>query len=301
MRADVIVNPIAGAGRSGLIHSATALATHVLGSAGYRDVIVSATGGPGHAEQLAREASASGASLVVAWGGDGTVNGVASALVHTDVPLGIVPAGSGNGLARDLGLPLDTRAALDTAARGRDAVIDAAQIGDALFFNVAGIGLDAVIARRLAAPQARRGLAGYILATVSELQQYEARTYSMRLDGEPWDGRALFIALANSRQYGSGAQIAPRARLDDGRIDVVAVEPQSAWRILGRIPAFFRGTLAESPGLRMWQIATFELESDAPMAVHVDGEPRAGGTSLKLAIHSRALRVRTGPKTVKHH
>lgn len=292
-RAAVIINPIAGAGLTGLISTATALATNVVGSAGYTDVAVSVTTAPGDAERLAREALAAGASLVVAWGGDGTVNGVASALVHSDAALGIVAAGSGNGLARDLDLPRDVRRALDTAARGRDTVIDGAQIGESLFFNVAGVGLDAAIAHRLAGPEARRGLAGYVLATMAELRQYEPRAYSIRLDQERWSGRALFIALANSRQYGSGAQIAPRARLDDGRIDIVVVEPRSGWWILKRIPAFFRGTLTERPGLRMWQTGSFELESDGPIAFHVDGEPRSAGAALTLTIHPRALRVRT--------
>jgi YegS/Rv2252/BmrU family lipid kinase len=291
-RVAVIINPVAGAGLGGAVDAAASLATRVIGAGGEVDVAVSVTRAPADAARLAREAREGGASLVVAWGGDGTINGVAAALVHSDIPLGIVPAGSGNGLARDLGLPLDARAALEVAIRGRERTMDAGELNGSLFFNVAGVGLDAEIARRLADPRARRGLAGYIMATLQEWPRYRPRAYSLRMDSHQWSGRALFIALANSRQYGNGAQIAPRARLDDGRIDVVAVEAQPFIRVMPRIPAFFRGTLSEAPGLRMWQCQRLELQAEDSVHFHVDGEPREGPAELRLAIHSRALRVR---------
>jgi YegS/Rv2252/BmrU family lipid kinase len=292
MRAAVIINPIAGA-RLGAARTAVCLATDVIRAAGYTDVVVSITSGPADASRLASEARDSGARLVVAWGGDGTVNGVASALVHSGVSMAIVPAGSGNGLARDLGLPLDVRAALDVAVRGRERLVDAAELNGALFFNVAGVGLDAVIAGRLAEPGARRGLPGYILAALREWPRYRPRSYSLVLDGQSWNGHALLIALANSRQYGSGARIAPRALVDDGRIDVVAVEARSFLRIAPRIPAFFRGTLQEGPGLRMWQCTSLEIRADGPIDFHVDGEPRQSRAAIDLKIHTRALTVIT--------
>ena len=291
-RACVIINPIAGAGLNGAVDGATLLARRSLASAGYTDVDVAVTTAPADAHRLACDARDKGAALVIAWGGDGTINGVGSALVNAGIPLGIVPAGSGNGLARDLGLPLDAAAALGVAAGGGERTIDAGEVNGSLFFNVAGVGLDAAIARRLAAPRARRGLPGYLLATASEWPWYRPRSYSIRIDGDQWSGRALLIALANSRQYGSGAQIAPRARLDDTRIDVVVVEAQPFRRLATKIPAFFRGTLAAAPGLRMWQCSALELQSEEAIDLHVDGEPRESGALLSLAIHPRALKVR---------
>ena len=156
-----------------------------------------------------KQARADGAEIVVAWGGDGTINEVGSAIVFSEVALGIVPGGSGNGLARDLGIPLHAERALEIAASGRRRRIDAGQIDTALFFNVACIGLDALIARHIAHPEAQRGLSGYARVTFVELPRYRARHYEIECAGRCRAERALIIALANSRQDGNGALIAP--------------------------------------------------------------------------------------------
>lgn len=302
MRAVVIVNPIAGPGRSNTLTQCATIAQSVLDAHGYSAEVV-VTESPTDAARFARGAVASGADLVVAWGGDGTINGAGSALAGTSVPLGIVPGGSGNGLARDLGLPREPAQALAVAATGRERAIDAGELDGSLFFNVAGIGLDAEIAARIAQPGARRGFAGYIIATAQELRRYKAEAYVIRIGGEdsraitstesqPIEKRALFIALANSRQYGNGAQIAPRAQLDDGAIDVVIVEARPMWAFASRIPAFFSGTLEEAPDLLMRRATALSISAARPIRFHVDGEPRAGSATLTLRVHPRALRVR---------
>ena len=138
----VIINPLSGARGRSLGASRAALAGRLLASRGLEGRI-RVTEYPGHASELARQALAEGASLVCAWGGDGTVNEVASALAYTSVPLGVIPEGSGNGFARELGIYLSPEKALDVAINGRERIIDAGQIGDRVFFNLAGIGLDA--------------------------------------------------------------------------------------------------------------------------------------------------------------
>lgn len=300
MRALVVINPIAGPGRSGTIDACIALATTTLRRFNY-DPEVRVTRGPNDAFQFASEAVSSGASLVVAWGGDGTVNGAATAVSGSNIPFAIVPAGSGNGLARDLGIPFNPAAALDVAARGATRFIDAGELQGSLFFNVAGIGFDARIAGRLAEPGARRGLLGYVIATFGELRSYEPGCYSIRnaldVNGETHmpdivDRRALFIALANSRQYGNGAQIAPKALLDDGMIEIVVVEPQSGFSILRQVPDFFRGTLDERPGLLMRSASTMEISAAHPIKFHVDGEPREGPSTLKLQTRRHAVAVK---------
>ncbi len=302
MRAVVIINPIAGPGRSKTLKHCAAIANSVLTAHGYSaDVVV--TESPTDASRFARDAVTSGAKLVVAWGGDGTINGAGAVLAGTSIPLGIVPAGSGNGLARDLGLPREPAKALTVAASGRERVIDAGELDGSLFFNVAGIGLDAVIAARLAQPGARRGLAGYIVATLQEMRRYEPEVYAIRIgSGDPsvaatadvpsLERRALFVALANSRQYGNGAQIAPRALLDDGAIDVVIVEARPAWALAARIPAFFRGTLEEAPDLLMRRTTHLSISAGGPILFHVDGEPRTGPQTLMFRVRPGALRVR---------
>jgi YegS/Rv2252/BmrU family lipid kinase len=229
----------------------------------------------------------------VAWGGDGTVNEVTSAIAYSDVELGIVPAGSGNGLATDLGLPKTPTYALEVAASGRARIIDAGELDESLFVNVAGLGLDAEIANRLAAPRARRGLLGYVLATTREWPFYRPRRYTVTGEPVDFDGAALFIAVANSRQYGNGAQIAPAARLDDGKLDLVVVEARPFWRVAAKIPAFFRGSLTDGDGLVMRQVSHAEISSDRPIRFHVDGEPRQGGTRVRVAARPEAVRVKT--------
>jgi diacylglycerol kinase (ATP) len=300
MRARVVINPIAGPGRTRTLAACVDLAKTALAAHDY-DADVQVTSGPNDAHRLAREAVNANYDLVVAWGGDGTVNGAASAVAETNVPLAIVPGGSGNGLARDLSIPLNAAAAFKIAATGSVRTIDAGDLHGSLFFNVAGIGFDARIADRLASPGARRGLLGYVIATVGELRAYQPGRYSIRnafdVEGQRHmadivDHPALFIALANSRQYGSGAQIAPKALLDDGMIEIVVVEPQSGFSIMKQVPAFFKGTLCEGPGLLMRSAAAMEISSADPIRFHVDGEPRVGPESMALRTRRNILRVK---------
>lgn len=300
MQALVIINPIAGPGRRRSIGACADLAERSLAAHHY-DTDVRITTGPNDAADFTRDAVARNFDLVVAWGGDGTVNGAGAILAGTNIPLAIIPGGSGNGLARDLSIPLSAAQAFEVAAAGTTRRIDGGELGGALFFNVAGIGFDARIAARLAAPGARRGLLGYVMATVSELRRYEPGRYSIH-DALDVTGRshmpdivnhpALLIALANSRQYGNGAQIAPRALLDDGLIEIVVVEPQSGFGILRRVPAFFRGTLTEGPGLLMRSAASMTISSAHSIRFHVDGEPREGGQSIFLQVRRHILTVR---------
>ena len=145
------------------------------------------------------------------------------------------------------------------------------------------------------------GLLGYVIATVGELRTFEPGTYTIRnaydVEGRQHmadivDHPALFIALANSRQYGSGAQIAPKALLDDGMIEIVVVEPQSGFSIMRQVPAFFKGTLREGPGLLMRSAATMEICCAHPIHFHVDGEPRTGPESITLKTRRNILRVK---------
>jgi diacylglycerol kinase (ATP) len=300
MRATVIVNPIAGPGRARTLGACVDLATSILSLHQYvADVKV--TEGPADAHRFASDAVMAGTDLVVAWGGDGTVNGAACAVAGTSVPLAIVPGGSGNGLARDLALPFDAAQALTVAATGKVRAIDAGDLHGSLFFNVAGIGLDAHIAGRLATKGHRRGLMGYVLATISELRSYEACGYSLSkvcdaggraITGDIVDHPALFIALANSRQYGSGAQIAPKALLDDGAMEVVIVSPMSSVQIARQLPAFFGGRLQEGPGIVMRSASSMEIACTRPIAFHVDGEPRTGPNRIVMQTRRGALNVR---------
>lgn len=290
----VVINPISGAGRRHAGGAAEVEAARAALAAGGFDATVVVTTGPGHASAAATQACADGASLVVAWGGDGTMNEVARALAFGPVALALVPAGSGNGLARDLGVPLEPGAALALAGTGRRRRIDAGEVNGQLFFNVAGVGLDARIARTFAERKGRRGLVRYAQVGVQELMRYQAQTYDVRWDEATASGPMLFIALANSRQYGSHGCIAPAATVDDGRFDIVVVEDQPLWRVLTRVPAFFAGRLEPGGGVRMSTFVHARIATSGQLDVHLDGEPATLAGPLDVRVHPQAITV-VGP------
>lgn len=290
MRALVIINPISGPARSRPVDASRALAERTLGAAGW-STEVAVTTGRADAHRLAREAADRGCTLVVAWGGDGTINEVASALAFTPVVVGIVPGGSGNGLARELGVPRDPARALAVAAAGGRRTIDAGVVDGRLFFNAAGVGLDALIAARMADPATPRGLAGYVRLALRDGLRYTSGHYLATVDGQARRHHALFMAFANSRQYGNDARIAPHARLDDGRLDLVVVEDQPVWRLLGQTPALFRGTLTPGARLRMTPFTELLVSGSGPLGYHVDGEPGLGGAEIVVSVRPRALVV----------
>jgi diacylglycerol kinase (ATP) len=294
----VIINPIAGAGRRPDVARRRAeLATAFLQAHQVEgDVFVTERGG--HGRDLARAALGRGVSLCIAWGGDGTVNEVASALAFTPAALGIVPSGSGNGLSREVGIPFDPQAAFAVAIGGRDRVIDAGEIEGRLFFNMAGVGLDARIAQRFAATGLeRRGFMRYVEITVSEIFTRSSHAYDISIDGRALQSRALLVAIANGRQYGNGALIAPSARIDDGRLEVVVVDDRPAWAVLRHTLKLFRGRIADVPGVTMSSAARVQITAHEPLVYHVDGEPCAGGSTVSAGIRPGALRVRVGNTT----
>jgi diacylglycerol kinase (ATP) len=287
----VVINPISGAGRrDGGGAAEVDLARAVLAAGGFEATVV-VTSGPGHGAAAAASACADGAALVVAWGGDGTMNEVARVLAFGPVPLALVPAGSGNGLARDLGVPRDPRAALAVAVGGRPWRIDAGAVNGALFFNVAGLGLDARIAHAFAAGTGRRGLQRYVQLGARELLRYRARRYDIDWSTGQASTRALFIALANSRQYGGHGRIAPRAVLDDGRLDLVVVGDLALWQVLRRLPGFFRGTLQPDHHVAMEPFTAAHIGTDGPWELHLDGEPSRGSGAVAVAVRPHALTV----------
>jgi YegS/Rv2252/BmrU family lipid kinase len=251
------------------------------------------TEGPGHALELARQAVAARASLVFAWGGDGTVNEVARALTGTGTALGIVPMGSGNGLARELGLPRDPARALGVALGRRERVIDVGEVEGRLFVNVAGIGLDAQVAARFnARPSGGRGLWPYVWMGAHELLRYRARPYTIRTAGETWQEEALALICANARQYGGGAIVAPTARPDDGQLDLVVVAPRPPLQALRDSLHLFRGTLDRAPGVRTRRTPSVEITAPEPILFHVDGEAVMAGPVITVRIRPAVLRVR---------
>jgi YegS/Rv2252/BmrU family lipid kinase len=252
----------------------------------------------GHAHELALEAAASGAQLVVAWGGDGTINEVGRALVQvhgSDAPapdLGIVPGGSGNGLAREMKIPFDPALAIERAVRLPARSIDVGELGEHLFFNAAGVGLDAHVAALVSTRVRHRGLLPYVAASLKDLINYPPADYAIEINGSVEHTSALVIAFANSRQYGFGARIAPAASIDDGLLDMIAVEDRKLVGNMARVPSLFMGRLDRRAGVHARQVEQVTLRSGSPMLFHVDGEAVQGSDTLTARVHPRALRLR---------
>jgi len=288
----VIINPISGTGgRMDVARERAERAAALIAGRGL-DAQVFMTARAGHARELAAGALDRGVTTVLAWGGDGTVNEVASVLAFREATLGIIPSGSGNGLARELRIPLDPDRAFDVAFGGRECRIDAGELDHRLFFNIAGIGIDARVAHRFAADGlVRRGFFRYLEIAAQELFTFKAGYHTVVTDGASVRVEALLIAIANGRQYGNGALIAPAARLDDGRLDVVVVSSRSPLAAIAQAPRLFMGQIARVRGVTCVPAVDIEVTSAHPVVYHVDGEPFVGGDSIAARPHPGALRL----------
>jgi YegS/Rv2252/BmrU family lipid kinase len=285
----IIINPISGGASPRAARGRAQLARAIVDAHGDpAEVLV--TEGVGHARELATSAVRRGARLVLAWGGDGTINEIASALAFGEVPLGIIPGGSGNGLARELGVYSHPDRAIADALQAAPRPMDMGEIDGRLFANMAGVGFDAHIASRFATAS-RRGFVGYAGITARALRSYVSQRYRITVGGVETEHRAILVTIANSAQFGNNARIAPGARVDDGELDLVVLEERSRIATLRQLPRLFNGTADRFRGCTMRRVREVTIESDQPMTYHVDGEPVQGGTTLRARVHPGALMV----------
>jgi YegS/Rv2252/BmrU family lipid kinase len=248
----------------------------------------------GHARELAAEAVAAGCDLVLAAGGDGTANEVAWGLLHSRTALGLVPVGSGNGLARTLRIPLDPRAAVRVLKDGATRAMDVGLWNDRPFLNVAGAGLDAVVGEDFHAngkAGGRRGVLTYVRLSLARAFGYEAETWTLTTDAGAFEGRALIVAFVNGRQYGGGAIVAPRARLDDGKLDIVVFEDMPRATLIVGGPRLFLGTVDRFRYYRHLSAASGTLRATRPFIHHRDGEPEPEAETASVRLAPGALRI----------
>lgn len=289
MHAAVIINPVSGSPRMSVDERVTCARTmlHDLGLEGR--VVVTST--PNDATALTREFVEAGVSTIVAWGGDGTINQVASAAAFHGPALGIVPGGSGNGLARELHIPWEPKRALRVALTGRTTSIDAGELGGRLFFNVAGIGFDAHLAR-VFNERGKRGAIGYATSTLRQIFGYQAQHYDLRIGELQLRQRALVVVLANTRQWGNNALIAPLARPDDGLLEVVVLPDLHPLAALWYVPRLFLGSLHKIRGVTMRSAREIEISGDQLQMFHVDGEVVQATSPVSARVHPQAIAVR---------
>ncbi len=291
----VIVNPAAGGGRAA--RAIPWLRERLERSP---DARLEVTQGVGDAERLASDAADRGHVRVVAVGGDGTVQEVVNGLLGRgggSTTVGIVPLGSGNDLARSLGLPDELATAWRSAVGNKTRPIDVALArngggDDRWFASAGGIGFDAQVAAALA--KRRRwqgGRGGYLLTSLRELRRFENRPVSITLDGgESLERDVLFVAVANGEYYGGGMRIAPGAVPDDGLLDLCVVGDISRLTALREMPNLYRGRHVGNPAVSMHRAAEISIAGDGATAIHLDGEP-FGTLPLTVSLRARALGV----------
>ncbi len=288
MKTRFIFNPSSGRGRqpaAALAELRTAVERWFPGSA------VEMTKRPGHAEALSRQALTDGCGLVVAVGGDGTANEVARPLIGGEAVFGLVPRGSGNGLARHLGIPLKTSAAVAALAAGTDRVIDTGLANEHPFLNVAGIGLDADVAERMAG-LARRGPWPYFKITAAAA--WRGRPFACGMAGNDWETnqRVWLVAVANSDQWGNNARVAPGARVDDGVLDLVAVGAVPRWRAPAMALRLFVGSFDRHPRVLRRSGTFFRISRVGGGVFHTDGEIWPEASEWVVKVIPKSLRVR---------
>ncbi len=254
------------------------------------DAAVVSTERPRHATELARRAIDEGCTLVVAIGGDGTMNEVASALIGTETVFGLIPCGSGNGLGRHLGIPGPGHGAFRALREGRPVAIDTGVLNANPFFSAAGLGFEALIAGRFAS-LANRGFTGYLRTSAAAWRDYRPETYVIHHARGTDRVEAFTLALANSAQYGNNAFIAPGASVNDGRLDLTAVPPVNWLNAVSLLWRLFHGSLDRVPSVLRLQDTRFVIERPKPGWAHTDGEPRAEIARLEVGIRPRSLRI----------
>jgi YegS/Rv2252/BmrU family lipid kinase len=264
------------------------------GRPSWKDYAVYLTREPGHATSLAREAVAAGAGLVLAVGGDGTVNEVAQGLVGSPAALGIVPVGSGNGLARALRIPLQPGGALAALESGARRRMDLGTLNGRIFLNVAGVGFDAAVGHAFhesGRRGGRRGLLGYLRLSLRELYAYRPKSLTLEVATCRLDLAAFVLTFANGPQYGSGAVINPGAKLDDGTLEVVVFEGGPLWRTLAAAPRLFLGGLERQAGYRRLAGSSATVTAVEPVELHCDGDPGPAVSRIEVGLVPRALEI----------
>ncbi len=248
----------------------------------------------GHANELATRAGLEGVDMVVAVGGDGTVNEVARAIVHTPTALGIIPCGSGNGLARHLLLPINVRKCINILNSFEVHPLDYGTIEAHPFFCTCGVGFDALISKRFAT-STRRGPIKYAENVLQEVLAYQRETYELETAERKTVYDAMLVTCANASQYGNNAYIAPQASMSDGMLDVIIIKPLDLIEASQVSIEIFNKTLHQNERIETFRTKALTIHRVAPGVIHYDGDPAYAGTDVDIAICERGINVIVNP------
>ena len=285
-----IINPVSGTGSKDKIpRLIDTVVDHKL-----NDVSILVSEAAGHARELAAQAANDGADVVVAIGGDGTVNEVGSALCGTDTALAIVPCGSGNGLARHLRISMNASRALQVLNNGVKGQFDYCTANDMPFFCVCGMGFDAAVSDKFA-HEGTRGFITYIKTALTEYIKYKPQAYKIDIDDEGMTDKAFVIACCNAAQYGNNAYIAPRATMQDGLIDVTVMHPFSpiASPLLGA--RLFLRQLNNDNHVSIYRGKHVVIERRHDDVVHIDGDPVMMNARVEIKNVSKGIHIMVPP------
>lgn len=281
-----IVNPISGTHNK---HAIIQLVDELIDKERYT-YTVQGTEYAGHASPLAEKAVSDKTDIVVAIGGDGTINEVGRSLLHTETAMGIIPCGSGNGLARHLHIPLDPHKAIDILNKGFVKTIDYGIIDNHPFFCTCGVGFDAFVSLKFA-DSGKRGLATYLENTLRESLTYKPETYIIENSSGTVSYKAFLIACANASQYGNNAYIAPQASLTDGMMDITILEPFTVLDVPALSFQLFNKTIDQNSRIKTMKDKSIVIHRASEGVFHYDGDPVMGGKDLKVEIIHKGLHV----------
>lgn len=280
-----IVNPFSGVGRKKQLeyHLEKKLDLSKF------DYQVNYTEMPQHATALSTFGKENGFKIIVAVGGDGTVNETARPLIGTEIRLGIIPSGSGNGLARHLGIPFDIDKAIRVINLSQTRQIDTVEINDQVFLSIAGVGFDAHVAEKFA-KQSQRGFFGYAKVALSEYFQYRPKKFKLVINGKRLYRKALFISFANSDQFGYNTSISPNASIDDGMIDVVIARKVPLWKTILYAPFLVAKKIHKTPNVEIIRARELDIRQKKK-TINLDGEPVKVGKRLHIHVIPASLNV----------
>ena len=286
-----IINPISGTGSKDVIPSL--IERHI--DRDIYDVELRFTKYAGHAQKIATQCKDEGKDIVVAVGGDGTVNEVARSIIDSNTALGIVPCGSGNGLARHLMLPMSVKGALDVINVGLIHQLDYGIIDNHPFFCTCGMGFDAFISKKFA-DAGKRGMLTYLKNVLLEGLSYEPDTYEITLDGNDAQRyKAFLVSVANASQYGNDAYIAPQASMSDGLLDVVIMEPFDIIEAPQVGIELMNKTIDKSSKIKCFKAKDIMIRRSKPGVIHFDGDPVEAGTDLHVTLHTKGIQIVVNP------
>lgn len=288
MKIQAIINPISGVGSKRKIPNLLREVSVERAD----ELAIAFTNYPGHASELTRQAIADGAEVIIAVGGDGTVNEVARSMIHTDVVLGIIPKGSGNGLARDLHIPMELRRAMEVLKGGHRTTIDCCRANGRVFFCTCGVGFDAAVSQKFA-KQKRRGSLTYLRNTIEEYLSYKPEPYELLVDNQTIKEKAFLVACANATQYGNNAFIAPHANISDGKMDVTILAPFTPLDIAPLAIQLFTKQIDRNSKIKTMKASQVTIIRQKPGVMHLDGEPIMADSRIDITIEPKALRVLT--------